>query len=57
MDGDSDEDETESLPSRYVEIDNHGPFSNLAELKTHPAHLAVFINYLLSNANPNSLVS
>ncbi|VDO20199.1 unnamed protein product [Haemonchus placei] len=46
MDGDSDEDETESL---------HGPFSNLAELKTHPAHLAVFINYLLSNANPNSL--
>ncbi|XGW33518.1 hypothetical protein V3C99_017715 [Haemonchus contortus] len=55
MDGDSDEDETESLPSRYVEIDSHGPFSNLAELKTHPAHLAVFINYLLSNANPNSL--
>uniref|UniRef100_A0A0R3PPB6 RGS-like domain-containing protein n=1 Tax=Angiostrongylus costaricensis TaxID=334426 RepID=A0A0R3PPB6_ANGCS len=36
-------------------IERHGPFSNLAELKTHPAHLAVFINYLLSNASPNSL--
>uniref|UniRef100_A0A1I7WXK8 PDZ domain-containing protein n=1 Tax=Heterorhabditis bacteriophora TaxID=37862 RepID=A0A1I7WXK8_HETBA len=51
MDGDTDEDETECLP-----IDNHGLFSNLAEMKTHPAHLAVFINYLLSNANPSSLV-
>lgn len=55
MDCDTDDCETESLPSRYVEVDSHGPFSNLAELKTHPAHLAVFINYLLSNASPNSL--
>ncbi|EYC00481.1 hypothetical protein Y032_0115g495 [Ancylostoma ceylanicum] len=58
MDGDTDDDETESLPSRYTtttEQDSHGPFSNLAELKTHPAHLAVFINYLLSIDSPNSL--
>ncbi|CAJ0583829.1 unnamed protein product, partial [Mesorhabditis spiculigera] len=32
-----------------------GPFSNIVELKGHPAHLAVFISYLLSNASPNSL--
>ncbi|VDM75095.1 unnamed protein product [Strongylus vulgaris] len=38
-----------------IALDSHGPFSNLAELKTHPAHLAVFINYLLSIDSPNSL--
>ncbi|CAJ0933896.1 unnamed protein product, partial [Mesorhabditis belari] len=32
-----------------------GPFSSIVELKGHPAHLAVFISFLLSNANPNSL--
>ncbi|KHJ76189.1 regulator of G protein signaling-like domain protein, partial [Oesophagostomum dentatum] len=37
------------------QVESHGPFSNLAELKTHPAHLAVFINYLLSIDSPNSL--
>ncbi|KAJ1351203.1 hypothetical protein KIN20_007173 [Parelaphostrongylus tenuis] len=55
MGGDTDDDETSSLPGRFSETGRHGPFSNLAELKTHPAHLAVFINYLLSNASPNSL--
>ncbi|KJH44987.1 regulator of G protein signaling-like domain protein [Dictyocaulus viviparus] len=55
MNGDSDDDDTGSSPGKYTEIDSHGPFSNLAELKTHPAHLAMFIDYLLSNASPNSL--
>ncbi|CAI5454324.1 unnamed protein product [Caenorhabditis angaria] len=51
MDIDSDEDENDV----YLPETQGGPFSNLAELKTHPAHLAVFINYLLSNGNPSSL--
>ncbi|CAD6188667.1 unnamed protein product [Caenorhabditis auriculariae] len=51
MDIDTDEEENEMyLPG------SQGPFSNLAELKTHPAHLAVFINYLLTSANPSSLI-
>ncbi|CAB3399866.1 unnamed protein product [Caenorhabditis bovis] len=52
MDLDSDEDENDVI---YLPESQGGPFSNLAELKTHPAHLAVFINYLLTNANPSSL--
>lgn len=52
MDDGSDDDEPEIYP-----MDNQGPFSNLADLKTRPAHLAVFINYLLSNSDPSSLVN
>ncbi|ULT81208.1 hypothetical protein L3Y34_011236 [Caenorhabditis briggsae] len=52
MDIDSDEEENDVV---YLPESQGGPFSNLAELKTHPAHLAVFINYLLSHGNPSSL--
>ncbi|CAI2356462.1 unnamed protein product [Caenorhabditis sp. 36 PRJEB53466] len=52
MDIDSDEEENDVV---YFPESQGGPFSNLAELKTHPAHLAVFINYLLSHGNPSSL--
>ncbi|VDK27938.1 unnamed protein product [Gongylonema pulchrum] len=36
-------------------LEAQGPFSNFADLKTRPAHLAAFINYLLTNANPSSV--
>nr|AAR30497.1 RhoGEF [Caenorhabditis elegans] len=52
MDIDSDEEENDVV---YLPESQGGPFSNLAELKTHPAHLAVFINYLLLHGNPSSL--
>uniref|UniRef100_A0A915DQH6 Rho guanine nucleotide exchange factor 12 n=1 Tax=Ditylenchus dipsaci TaxID=166011 RepID=A0A915DQH6_9BILA len=37
-------------------IEDSGPFSNLLDLKSKPAHLAVFISYLLNNSNPSSLL-
>ncbi|XP_014674125.1 PREDICTED: rho guanine nucleotide exchange factor 11-like [Priapulus caudatus] len=37
-------------------IDDHGPFNKLLTLKTKPAHLAVFLNYLISNSDPNPLL-
>ena len=30
--------------------------SSLAELLQHPAHLAVFLNYVISNSDPNPLL-
>uniref|UniRef100_A0A8R1TWK1 Rho guanine nucleotide exchange factor 12 n=1 Tax=Onchocerca volvulus TaxID=6282 RepID=A0A8R1TWK1_ONCVO len=36
-------------------LEAQGPFLNFADLKTRPAHLAAFINYLLANANPSSV--
>ena len=32
------------------------PFDNLTELFCHNAHLTVFINYVISNSDPSSLV-
>uniref|UniRef100_A0A915BA99 DH domain-containing protein n=1 Tax=Parascaris univalens TaxID=6257 RepID=A0A915BA99_PARUN len=51
MEEGTDDDECE-IP---VPLETQGPFSNIADLKTRPAHLAAFINYLLANANPSSL--
>lgn len=45
-----------SMPSS-INLSTHGPFSNLPELKSRPAHLAIFINYLLQFADPSCLVS
>uniref|UniRef100_A0A158R527 Guanine nucleotide exchange factor n=1 Tax=Syphacia muris TaxID=451379 RepID=A0A158R527_9BILA len=50
MEEETDDDEEVSLP-----IEPQGPFSNLTDLKSHPAYLAAFISYLLTNANPSSL--
>ncbi|CAG9534137.1 unnamed protein product [Cercopithifilaria johnstoni] len=36
-------------------LETQKPFLNFADLKKHPAHLAAFINYLLTNANPSSV--
>uniref|UniRef100_A0A0N5BLA7 Rho guanine nucleotide exchange factor 11 n=1 Tax=Strongyloides papillosus TaxID=174720 RepID=A0A0N5BLA7_STREA len=44
-----------SMPSS-LNLSTHGPFSNLPELKSRPAHLAIFINYLLQCADPSCLL-
>uniref|UniRef100_A0AC35U4T6 Phorbol-ester/DAG-type domain-containing protein n=1 Tax=Rhabditophanes sp. KR3021 TaxID=114890 RepID=A0AC35U4T6_9BILA len=49
------EPESDVLPS-VINLSAHGPFSNLPELKTRPAHLAIFLNYLLNAADPSSLL-
>ncbi|XP_076301596.1 rho guanine nucleotide exchange factor 2 isoform X2 [Lasioglossum baleicum] len=37
-------------------LEDHGPFKSLTRLREHYAHLAVFINYVLSNSDPSSLL-
>ncbi|TMS36379.1 hypothetical protein L596_003557 [Steinernema carpocapsae] len=52
MEEDTDDEDTDcSIP-----LDADGPFANLIDLKGHPAHLAVFISYLLTNASPSTLL-
>ncbi|XP_047130651.1 rho guanine nucleotide exchange factor 11 isoform X1 [Hydra vulgaris] len=36
-------------------IRDHGPFVDLKLLATRPAHLAVFLHFLMSNSNPSAL--
>jgi len=38
------------------QIDDHGVFKTLAKLWQHNAHLAVFMNFVMSNCDPASLV-
>ncbi|XP_025161774.1 uncharacterized protein LOC105192214 isoform X2 [Harpegnathos saltator] len=38
------------------QLEDHGPFQSLSRLWGHHAHLAVFINYVLSNSDPSSLL-
>ncbi|XP_031788329.1 rho guanine nucleotide exchange factor 12 isoform X2 [Nasonia vitripennis] len=38
------------------QLEDHGPFKLLSRLWQHHAHLAVFMNYVLSNSNPSSLL-
>ena len=35
---------------------DHGPYNSLTELLQHGAHLAVFLNYVISNADPAPLL-
>ena len=35
----------------------YAPFDNLTDLMCHQAHLAVFLNYMISNCDPAALVS
>ncbi|KAK6619065.1 hypothetical protein RUM44_003447 [Polyplax serrata] len=37
-------------------LEDHGPFKSLKCLWQHHAHLAVFMNYVLSNSDPSSLL-
>ncbi|XP_054000188.1 rho guanine nucleotide exchange factor 12 isoform X1 [Hylaeus anthracinus] len=38
------------------QLEDHGPFKSLSRLWGHHAHLSVFINYVLSNSDPSSLL-
>lgn len=38
------------------QLEDHGPFKSLSKLWEHNAHLAVFMNYVISNSDPSSLV-
>ena len=40
-----------------LQLEEHGPFSDLNNLKHRPGHLAVFLYYLMSNSDPSPLVS
>ncbi|KAK4873317.1 hypothetical protein RN001_015346 [Aquatica leii] len=38
------------------QLEDHGPFKCLSRLWNHTPHLAVFMNYVLSNSDPSSLL-
>ncbi|KAF5297372.1 hypothetical protein FQR65_LT01302 [Abscondita terminalis] len=38
------------------QLEDHGPFKSLSRLWNHTPHLAVFMNYVLSNSDPSSLL-
>uniref|UniRef100_A0A914L4P5 Uncharacterized protein n=1 Tax=Meloidogyne incognita TaxID=6306 RepID=A0A914L4P5_MELIC len=50
------EDGGEGSEGDNEDMEAAGPFTNLQDLKTRPAHLTVFFTYLLNNANPSSLL-
>ena len=59
MESDSDDnlDETGTHTTFTLPVDgDHGPFNSLQELKQHPAHLAVFLNYVILQDDPNPLL-
>jgi len=41
----------------HCQVDEPGVFSDIGQLKNRPAHIAVFLHYLLSNSDPCPLVS
>ncbi|XP_022805907.1 rho guanine nucleotide exchange factor 11-like isoform X2 [Stylophora pistillata] len=47
--------EDEEFASDDEKIDDHGPFNDLEVLKNKPAHMAVFLHYLISNSDPSGL--
>jgi Regulator of G protein signalling-like domain len=38
------------------QLEDHGPFKSVNKLLGHPAHLSVFMNFVLSSSDPSSLV-
>ncbi|XP_029828089.3 rho guanine nucleotide exchange factor 11 isoform X6 [Ixodes scapularis] len=51
------DDDERTSDSEMSHLGDNGPFNNIWKLLRHPAHLAVFLNYLLSNQNdPSSLL-
>ncbi|CAB0007583.1 unnamed protein product, partial [Nesidiocoris tenuis] len=38
------------------QMEDHGPFKRWNELSKHQAHLAVFLNYVISNSDPSSIL-
>ncbi|XP_071958575.1 rho guanine nucleotide exchange factor 12-like isoform X2 [Antedon mediterranea] len=47
--------EDEDFQSDGENLDEHGPFNDLESLVKRPAHMAVFLHYLISNSDPSSL--
>ena len=43
--------------SIHWQVDDQGMFVDISQLKNRPAHIAVFLHYLLSNSDPSPLVS
>ena len=43
--------------SNNASVEGQSPFDNLSDLMVHHAHLAVFLNYVISNSDPAALVS
>ncbi|KAL1124673.1 hypothetical protein AAG570_001297 [Ranatra chinensis] len=50
------EDEDMLSDQEMNQLEDHGPFKSLTKLWSHPAHLAVFLNYVISNSDPSSLL-
>lgn len=48
--------EDDEFDSEEERITDHGPFIDLDTLKDRPAHLAVFLHFLMSNSNPVPLL-
>lgn len=44
-------------PQGITSSSGQSPFDNLTDLECHHAHLAVFLNYLVDNSDPVTLVS
>ncbi|XP_066992612.2 rho guanine nucleotide exchange factor 12 isoform X3 [Anabrus simplex] len=51
-----DDDDMSDQEMFQAQLDDHGPFKNLSKLWEHTAHLAVFMNYLISNSDSSSLL-
>ncbi|XP_055942857.1 uncharacterized protein LOC129972634 isoform X1 [Argiope bruennichi] len=49
------EDDDFSSDTEMGHLEDHGPFNGLWKLVRNPAHLAVFLHYLMSNSDPSSL--
>ncbi|PSN51924.1 hypothetical protein C0J52_06309 [Blattella germanica] len=48
--------EDEMSDQEVGQLEDHGPFKSLSKLWEHNAHLAVFMNYVISNSDPSSLL-
>ncbi|XP_026470649.1 uncharacterized protein LOC113374903 [Ctenocephalides felis] len=48
--------EDEEVSDSETTVEEHGPFKSLRLLLEHPGHVAVFLNYLFTNAQPASLL-
>ncbi|XP_025425512.1 rho guanine nucleotide exchange factor 11-like isoform X3 [Sipha flava] len=48
------DDEVSDQESNHLE--EHGPFKSFTKLVEHNAHLAVFLNYVISNSDPSALL-
>jgi len=48
--------EEEEFDSDNEKIDDHGPFVDLNMLKSKPAHLSVFLHFVMANSDPSALL-